>query len=358
MTEKTDILSMDPVALEQFCLSMGEPKFRAKQIFTWMHKGTSIAEMTNLSKELREKLKEHAVLLYPEIAEKFVSAKDGTVKYLWKLWDGQNVESVFMRYHHGNTLCISTQAGCRMGCAFCASTLGGKVRDLLPSEMLGQVIIAQKDMGERISGVVLMGIGEPFDNYENVVQFLHLVNDPMGLQIGYRHISVSTCGVVDGMERFMEENLPVTLSISLHAPTDALRSEIMPVNRKWNIEALLCASLRYFQKTGRRISFEYTLIEGKNDTPAEAMALIAVMRQYIGHAMPIHINLIPVNPIHERSFSASGQENIRRFSEILEKHGLTATVRRTLGPDIHASCGQLRNKKNQEEKHIIEHRSM
>lgn len=348
-TEKTDLLSMLPAELEAYCKEIGEPKFRAGQIFQWMHTGASFAEMTNLSKALREKLGENAVLYYPEIADKFVSALDGTVKYLWRLHDGQNVESVFMRYHHGNTICISTQAGCRMGCAFCASTLGGKVRDLLPAEMLGQVLMAQRDMGERISGIVLMGIGEPFDNYDNVVKFLRLVSDPAGINIGLRHISLSTCGLVDGIERFTEEGLPVTLSISLHAPTDELRSEIMPVNRKWNIEALLTASVKYFQKTGRRISFEYTLIAGKNDTAEGARLLVAAMRKYVGHAMPIHVNLIPVNPIRERDFEASERESIRRFAEYLEKNGITATVRRTLGPDINASCGQLRNKKHQEE---------
>ncbi|MCQ2431462.1 MAG: 23S rRNA (adenine(2503)-C(2))-methyltransferase RlmN [Clostridia bacterium] len=353
MTEKTDLLSMLPGEVEEYCKSIGEPRFRAGQIFKWMHTGASFDEMSNLSKALREKLKENAVLYFPEIAEKFVSAKDGTVKYLWRLYDGQNVESVFMRYHHGNTICISTQAGCRMGCAFCASTLGGKVRDLLPAEMLGQVIMAQRDMGERISGIVLMGIGEPFDNYENVVKFLRLVNDPAGLNIGYRHISLSTCGVVDGIDRFLGEDIPVTLSVSLHAPTDALRSEIMPINRKWNIEKLLGAAVRYFEKTGRRISFEYTLIAGKNDTKEGAQQLVATMRKYVGRRMPIHVNLIPVNPIKEREFEASEQESIKKFAEYLEKNGIVATVRRTLGPDINASCGQLRNKKNQDEKNAL-----
>lgn len=344
---KTDLLSMEMGELEDFCRGLGEPKFRAGQIFRWMHLGTAIADMSDLSRPLRETLSEQAVLLYPEIAEKYVSQKDGTVKYLWRLHDGQNVESVFMRYHHGNTICISTQAGCRMGCAFCASTLGGKVRDLLPAEMLGQVIMAQRDMGERISGVVLMGIGEPLDNYDNVIRFLHLVNHPKGLNIGYRHISLSTCGLVDGIDRLAEENLPITLSISLHAPTDTLRSQIMPINQKWNIAQLLGAAVRYFEKTGRRISFEYTLIAGKNDTKEGAAALVSAMKTYVGRKMPIHINLIPVNPIAERDFHSSNTENIRRFAEYLEKNGMTATTRRTLGPDINASCGQLRNRENQ-----------
>ena len=351
--EKTDLLSMDPAELEAFCKSIGEPKFRAGQIFKWMHAGEDFDGMSNLSKALREKLRETAVLSYPAIAEKFVSAKDGTVKYLWELADGQNIESVFMRYHHGNTICISTQAGCRMGCAFCASTLGGKVRNLTPAEMLGQVIIAQRDMGERISGIVLMGIGEPLDNYDNVMKFLRLVGDEAGLNIGYRHISLSTCGLVDGIDRLANEGMPVTLSVSLHAPTDALRSEIMPVNKKWNIEQLLSASVRYFEKTGRRISFEYTLIAGKNDTAEGAHLLVQTMKKHIGRKMPIHINLIPVNPIKEREFASSDMENVRKFAAILEKNGMTATVRRTLGPDINASCGQLRNRENQIRKQIL-----
>lgn len=355
---KADLLSMTPEELTVFVTDvLHEPKFRAGQIFSFMQKGASFDEMSSLSKALREKLKDCAVLYYPEIAEKYVSRLDGTVKYLWRLYDGQNVESVFMRYHHGDTLCISTQAGCRMGCAFCASTLGGRVRNLLPAEILGQVIIAQRDLLEstpdgeeapRISGIVLMGIGEPLDNYENVMRFLRLVNNEKGLNIGYRHISLSTCGLVDGIGRLMEEDLPITLSISLHAPTDALRSEIMPVNRKWNLESLLSASVRYFEKTGRRISFEYTLIAGKNDTPEEAAALVSVLRRYAGRRMPLHVNLIPVNPVKERGFSASSSENVRAFAAFLEKNGVTATVRRTLGADINASCGQLRNKKNQE----------
>ncbi len=350
---KTDLLSMNVGELADFCKSIGEPKFRAGQIFKWMHAGVGFDGMSNLSKALREKLNETAVLLYPEIAEKYVSAQDGTVKYLWELSDGQNIESVFMRYHHGNTICISTQAGCRMGCAFCASTLGGKVRDLTPSEMLGQVIAAQRDMGERISGIVLMGIGEPLDNYDNVMKFLRLVGDAAGLNIGYRHISLSTCGLVDGIDRLAEEGMPVTLSISLHAPTDALRSEIMPINNKWNIAELLSASVRYFEKTGRRISFEYTLIAGKNDTAEGAAQLVQTMKKYVGRRMPIHINLIPVNPIKERDFASSDMGNVRRFAAILEKNGMTATVRRTLGPDINASCGQLRNRENQIQKHIL-----
>ena len=344
---------MDPAELEAFCRSIGEPKFRAGQIFKWMHAGVGFDGMSNLSKALREKLSETAVVPFPEIAEKYVSAMDGTVKYLWELSDGQNIESVFMRYHHGNTICISTQAGCRMGCAFCASTLGGRVRDLTPAEMLGQVITAQRDMGERISGIVLMGIGEPLDNYDNVMKFLRLVGNEAGLNIGYRHISLSTCGLVDGIDRLADEGMPVTLSVSLHAPTDELRSEIMPVNQKWNIAQLLSASVRYFEKTGRRISFEYTLIAGKNDTEAGAQQLVQTMKRHVGRKMPIHINLIPVNPIKERDFTSSDMANVRRFAAILEKNGMTATVRRTLGPDINASCGQLRNRENQIQKQIL-----
>ncbi|MBO5648735.1 MAG: 23S rRNA (adenine(2503)-C(2))-methyltransferase RlmN [Clostridia bacterium] len=354
MTEtKTDLLSMNVAELQHFCAGIGEPKFRAAQIFKWMHAGVSFDGMTNLSRALRERLEACACVRFPEIEEKFVSELDGTVKYLWRLSDGQNVESVFMRYHHGNTICISTQAGCRMGCAFCASTIGGKVRDLLPSEMLGQVLAAQRDMGERISGIVLMGIGEPLDNYDNVVRFLRLVTDPDGINIGCRHISLSTCGLVDGIDRLAEEGLAVTLSVSLHAPTDALRSEIMPINNKWNVAQLLAATVRYFEKTGRRISFEYTLIAGKNDTEEGALALVEAMKRHVGRKMPIHINLIPVNPIKERAFAAADGQSVRRFAAILERHGLCATVRRTLGPDINASCGQLRNKENQMQKKIL-----
>ena len=267
-----------------------------------------------------------------------MSALDGTVKYLFRLFDGNCVESVVMKYAHGNTICISSQVGCRMGCRFCASTIGGKVRDLSAGELLGQVLAAQRDTGERISNIVMMGIGEPLDNYDNVLKFLHLVNCPEGINIGYRHISLSTCGLVNRIRQLAQENLPITLSISLHAPDDATRSSIMPVN----------ACRDYFAATGRRISFEYTLIAGKNDSPAAAEKLAHVLNAHLRSrtdTMPIHVNLIPVNPVAETGFSHSGKQAIHRFASILESRGIRATVRRTLGADINASCGQLRRKR-------------
>ena len=267
------------------------------------------------------------------------------MKYLFGLADGNCVESVVMKYEHGNTICISSQVGCRMGCKFCASTIGGRVRNLTPGELLGQVISAQKDIGERISNIVMMGIGEPLDNYDNVIRFLKLVNREEGINIGYRHISLSTCGLVDKIERLAEENLPITLSISLHAPDDETRSAIMPVNNRWGVDALLDTCKAYYAKTGRRISFEYTLIAGKNDSPANAQKLSRVLNAKLRsrtEAMPIHVNLIPVNEVSETGFTHSGKEAVAAFAKILEKNGIRATVRRKLGSDINASCGQLR----------------
>ncbi len=332
---------MLPEELEAFCKEYGQPAYRAKQIFTFLSRGVPISEMTTLPKGFRETLAEMCEDRLPRIAEKQVSALDGTVKYLFRLLDGECIESVFMRYEHGNTLCISSEVGCLMGCAFCASTLGGKIRSLLPSEMLGQIIAAERDMGERVSGVVMMGIGEPLDNYDNVIRFLHLVNHKDGLNIGYRHISLSTCGVVPGIRRLAEEDLPITLSISLHAVTDEKRSSIMPVNRKWNIDTLLSAAADYFRKTSRRISFEYTLLAGENDSEGEAKALAALLLRYM-KGMPIHVNLIRVNPVKERSFVRGDSESVRRFARVLTESGVNATVRRRLGSDIDGACGQLR----------------
>jgi 23S rRNA (adenine2503-C2)-methyltransferase len=250
-----------------------------------------------------------------------------------------------MRYEHGNTVCISSQVGCRMGCRFCASTIGGRVRDLSAGELLGQVIAAQADLGERIDNIVMMGIGEPLDNFDNVVRFLRLVNDPAGLNIGYRHISLSTCGLVDKIDRLAALELPITLSISLHAPDDETRSAIMPVNNKWGVDELLGACRRYYDKTGRRISFEYTLISGKNDSVEQAEKLARVLNARLrskGESMPIHVNLIPVNEVKETGFTHSGEAAVRAFAATLERRGIRATVRRKLGPDINASCGQLR----------------
>ena len=340
---KTDVYSMLPGELEEYFVSLGEPKFRAKQVFPRFAAGCTIDELTNLSKALRERLSEECLDTLPRVERKLVSKIDGTVKYLFKLHDGAMIESVLMKYKHGNTLCISSQVGCRMGCKFCASTIGGKVRDLLPSELLGQIIAAQRDSGERVSNIVMMGIGEPLDNYDNVVKFLKLVNHPDGLNIGYRHISLSTCGVVSGIDKLATEELPITLSISLHASSDEKRTEIMPINKKWCIEELLSACVRYYNVTGRRISFEYTLISGKNDTEADAVALARLLtRAFSGTGAPIHVNLIRVNEVEETGFKRPSTDTASAFAKTLEKMGVVATVRRRLGADVNAACGQLR----------------
>ena len=334
---------MTDTELEEYFISLGEPKFRAKQVFPRLAEGTPLSEMTNLPKKLRERLEEETLDTLPRVEAKFISKIDGTIKYLFRLHDGECVESVFMRYKHGNTLCISSQVGCRMGCRFCASTIGGKVRDLLPSELLGQVIAASRDTGERVSNIVMMGIGEPLDNFDNVVKFLKLVNLPGGLNIGYRHISLSTCGVVTGIDRLADVDIPITLSISLHASNDEKRSAIMPVNNKWKIKDLLEACVRYYNRTGRRISFEYTLISGKNDTPADAEELATLLNSYFKPiGAPIHVNLIRVNEVKETGFKQGSTEQANAFAALLEKRGITATVRRRLGSDVNAACGQLR----------------
>ena len=352
---KRELLSLDPEELTEWMVLAGEPKYRAKQLFPQLHKGLSPDEMTNLGKQLRQKLRDAFVWHLPTVERKLVSAIDGTVKYLFALSDGNCVESVVMRYEHGNTVCISSQVGCRMGCRFCASTIGGRVRDLTPGELLGQVISAQKDLGERISNIVMMGIGEPLDNYENVLKFLHLVNREEGIGIGYRHISLSTCGIVDQIYRLMEENLPITLSISLHAPDDDTRSAIMPINKRFGVDALLDACRTYFAKTGRRISFEYTLIAGKNDSVENAQKLARVLNAKLRsrtETMPIHVNLIPVNEVTESGFRRSDKAAVAAFAKVLESKGIRATVRRKLGADINASCGQLRRDAIKEEKRM------
>ena len=343
MTTKVDLLSMLPEEMAEYFVSIGEPKFRAKQTFQRLHRGERIGDITNLSKALRERLIAETIDTLPYVEEKLVSKIDGTVKYLFRLHDGSCIESVFMKYKHGNTLCISSQVGCRMGCKFCASTIGGKARDLYPSELVGQVIAAELDSGERISNIVMMGIGEPLDNYDNVIKFLRLVNHPDGLNIGYRHISLSTCGVVSGIERLAGENFPITLSISLHASNDEARSAIMPINNKWNIDALLTACLNYYKTTGRRISFEYTLISGKNDSVSDAIELAELLKNaFRGSGAPIHVNLIRVNEVKETGFKKGSAESVNAFADTLEKRGITATVRRKLGSDVNAACGQLR----------------
>lgn len=344
---KTDLLSLLPSELEAFVVSIGEPKYRASQLFSQMHKGIAPREMTNIGKSTLAKLDENAFFYLPSIRRKLVSRLDGTVKYLFELSDGNCVESVVMKYKHGNTVCISSQVGCRMGCAFCASTIGGKVRDLTASEILSQVIMAGKDTGERISNIVMMGIGEPLDNYDNVLKFLRLVGCENGLNIGYRHISLSTCGLCDKIDALAKEDLPITLSISLHASDDETRSAIMPVNRKWNIDRLLSSCKSYYAKTGRRISFEYTLIAGKNDSKEAALRLAELLNTRLRNrnakeGFPIHVNLIPVNPVNETEFSASDKNAVESFAATLERKGIRATVRRRLGADINASCGQLR----------------
>lgn len=334
----TDLKSMNLEELTSFFKELGEPAFRAKQVFQWMHRGaTSFDEMSNLSKALREKLNNQCYLTRPQVERKQVSAIDGTIKYLWRLMDGNCIETVLMRYKHGNTVCISCQVGCRMGCAFCASTLGGKIRDLTPSEMLDQVLFTQLDSGEPISNIVLMGIGEPLDNYDTVMRFLHLVNHPDGLNIGMRHISLSTCGLVEKIDKLSELGLQLTLSVSLHAPDDETRSKIMPVNRSVGVERLMDTCRRYFQTTGRRISYEYAMIDGVNDSDRQADLLASLLK-----GMPGHVNLIPLNDVAESPLKPS--KRVTAFQKRLESQGVTVTVRRKLGGDIDASCGQLRRK--------------
>ena len=343
MSELIDLYSMDEGELVQYFLSLGEPKFRAKQVFTRLATGTPISEITNLPKKLRDYLTENTVDTLPKVERKLVSKLDGTVKYLFRLYDGECIESVFMRYKHGNTLCISSQVGCRMGCRFCASTIGGRVRNLLPSELLGQIIAASADMGERVSNIVMMGIGEPLDNFDNVIKFLRLVNAEGGLNIGYRHISLSTSGVVPKIRELAEIELPITLSISLHATTDEKRSAIMPINNKWGIDELLSACKYYYERTGRRISFEYTLISGKNDTEEDAISLAHLLTSaFRGTGAPIHVNLIRVNEVKETGYKSGTSESANRFCDILNKNGCVATLRRRLGSDVNAACGQLR----------------
>ena len=349
---RVDLLSLDRDELKAFVSELGEPAYRAEQIFTQLHRGVSPDEMTNIPKKLKESLAQKACYPLPTVEKKLVSALDGTVKYLMGLHDGNCVESVVMRYNHGNTICISSQVGCRMGCKFCASTIGGRVRDLNPSELIGQIITAERDMGERIGGVVMMGIGEPLDNFDNVIKFLELVGDEKGLNIGYRHISLSTCGLVPRIKELAEMNFPITLSISLHAPDDETRSKIMPVNHSWGVDELLAACKEYFTKTNRRISSEYTLIAGENDSPENAEKLARVLNSALRtrtETMPIHVNLIPVNPVKETGFESSGKAAVQKFAAVLEKKGIRATVRRKLGSDINASCGQLRRESTKKE---------
>ena len=323
---------------------LGQPGFRAKQVYTWLHKGVrEYEQMTNLPQSLRTQLAERYPICAPNVVRKQESQKDGTIKYLWRLSDGNCVETVLMRYHYGNTVCISTEVGCRMGCAFCASTLGGLVRKLEPFEMLDQVLFTQVDSGLPISHIVLMGIGEPLDNFDNVMRFLELVNSPEGMNISMRHISLSTCGLVPKIRELAKKKLQLTLSVSLHAPKDEIRNTIMPVNKAYNTEELLQACRDYYEETGRRISFEYAMINGVNDTEADARLLLKRLK-----GLPAHMNLIPLNHVEESPLKPSTRAAVMRFQQILEEGGVPATVRRTLGGDIDASCGQLRRKYNKE----------
>ena len=341
---REDIKSMTQEEIAQALAAMGEKPFRCRQIFAWLHRGVrSFEEMTDIGKDLRRKLEGAFYITAPAVERKQVSRLDGTVKYLWRLGDGNCIETVLMSYHHGNTVCVSSQVGCRMGCAFCASTLGGKVRDLRPSEILDQVLFTQLDSGKNISNIVLMGIGEPLDNLDNVLRFLELVNHPQGLNIGMRHISLSTCGILPGIRRLGELGLQLTLSVSLHAPDSETRSRIMPVNRAYDVDELFKACHEYFQRTGRRISFEYAMIDGVNDHDWQADMIAAKLR-----GMPGHVNLIPLNDVAESPLKPS--RRVRQFQQRLEGRGVTATVRRSLGGDIDASCGQLRRKAMEEEK--------
>ena len=320
--------------------TLGQPAFRAKQVYSWLHKGVrSYDEMTNLPKALRDTLAEQYPICAPEVVRKQESQKDGTIKYLWKLSDGNCVETVLMRYHYGNSVCISTEVGCKMGCAFCASTLGGLVRKLEPYEMLDQVLFTQVDSGLPVSHIVLMGIGEPLDNLPNVLRFLELVNSPEGMNISMRHISLSTCGLVPKIDELGDYKLQISLAISLHGSNNAIRDRIMPVNKAYPIEVLLPACRRYYEKTSRRIHFEYAMIHGVNDSTENAKELLQLLK-----GLPAHVNLIPLNHVEESPLKPSTKAAVAAFQKTLEDGGVAATVRRTLGSDIDASCGQLRRK--------------
>ena len=337
---KLNIVSLLPEELEAELVRMGEPKFRAAQIFRWLSQGVrDFGQMSNLPKALREKLAESFRIHTPKVLSRQVSAIDGTIKYLWELADGNAVETVVMSYKHGNTVCVSSQVGCRQGCAFCASTIGGLVRNLRASEILDEVIFSELDSGKKISNIVLMGIGEPLDNFDNVMRFLELVNHPKGMNIGMRHISLSTCGIIEKFDELASRDLQLTLSVSLHAPDDETRSRIMPANHGRGGDRLIDACRVYYEKTGRRISFEYAMIDGVNDSPEQARKLAKHAR-----AVSAHVNLIPLNHVEERQFQPSTPEHMKQFIGILEENGVNVTVRRRLGSDVDASCGQLRRK--------------
>ena len=339
-----NLKSMTEPEIAAVLKALGQPAFRAGQVYSWLHKGVrSYDEMTNLPKSLREALARDYPLDTPKVVRKQESQKDGTIKYLWQLSDGNCVETVLMRYRYGNTVCISTEVGCRMGCAFCASTIGGLVRRLEPAEMLDEVLFTQVDSGLPVSHIVLMGIGEPLDNFDNVMRFLELVNHPDGMNISMRHISLSTCGLVPKIDELAARKLQISLAISLHGPNNELRSKVMPVNKAYPIEELLAACRRYYDATSRRISFEYAMINGVNDRESDAQELLRRLK-----GLPAHFNLIPLNHVEESPLKPSTKAAVARFQQILEDGGIPTTVRRTLGGDIDASCGQLRRKYNRE----------
>ena len=341
-----NLKSLTQPELANILKELGQPAFRAKQIFTWLHRGVrSYDEMTNLPKGLRDTLAQPYPIHAPRVVRKQESKKDGTIKYLWELSDGNCVETVLMRYNYGNTVCISTEVGCRMGCAFCASTIGGLVRRLEPYEMLDEVLFTQIDSGLPISRIVLMGIGEPLDNFDNVMRFLELVNSPDGMNISMRHISLSTCGLIPRIDELAAKKLQISLAISLHGPNNEIRNQVMPVNKAYPIEDLLEACRRYYAATSRRIHFEYAMIDGVNDRDEDAREILRRMK-----GLPAHFNLIPLNHVEESPLKPSSKTQVARFQKLLEAGGITATVRRTLGGDIDASCGQLRRKHIKESK--------
>ncbi len=338
MTERTDIKSKTIEELKELLAGWGEKTFRAAQIFGWIHEKrvASYEEMTNVSKALREKMEAECDWVSVREIDRLESV-DGTMKFLFELSDGQAIESVLMKYHHGNSVCISSQAGCRMGCRFCASTLGGLIRNLNASEMLEQIYTIERITGENVSNVVVMGTGEPMDNYENLIRFIRILSAKEGKNISVRNITVSTCGIVEGMKRLAEENLPLTLALSLHAPNDEVRKKLMPVANKYKLEEVLSACDYYYEKTSRRVTYEYSLVEGVNDSAECAKELSMRLR-----GKNCHVNLIPVNPIKERDFRKSRNAAIQNFKNILEKNRINVTIRREMGSDINAACGQLR----------------
>ena len=351
--EKKDIKSMDLEELTQELLAMGEKKFRAGQIYGWMHVHLvrSIDEMTNISQKLREQLKENYAFTAVKLLERQISRIDGTQKFLFRLADGNVVESVWMQYKHGNSVCISSQVGCRMGCRFCASTLDGLTRNLLPSEMLDQIYAITLLTGERVSNVVVMGTGEPLDNYENLIRFLRLLIDENGYNLSARNITVSSCGIVPRIHDLAKEDIPITFALSLHAPTDEERKELMPVAHQYTLAETLDACREYFRQTGRRVTFEYSLVKGKNDTEEQARKLAKLLA-----GMNCHVNLIPINPVEEREYERSDSDSVEKFKSTLAKYHINATIRKSMGSDIDAACGQLRRKyafHHQEDSHAF-----